>query len=500
MGVTIAHSESYLSLMLTRRLLFLLVPLVLFSCSNEKGNTEETDDPVLRNSLGIDLEEIKERGVLKAMTTYSATSYFLYRGEPMGYEYEMLRRFADHLDVELDIVITTDIDSMFAHLNSGEVDIVAHGLAITRERMEEVAFSDYLYLVKQVLVQRKPSNWRQLTRTGIQSKIVNDPIELIGDTVSVRLNSSYFTRLQHLSDELGGEIIIDTLPGHWSTEEIIQMVVDEEVDFTIADNNLASINASYHPELDVSVPISFSQRIGWAVRPDAENLLTAMNEWISGMKKRNDYYVIYNKYFKNKRNYKRRVKSEFFSINNDRISEYDELVKLYAEEINWDWRLLSALIYQESKFRPEASSWADAQGLMQIMPATAADLGIEDRTDPEQSLRGGTQYLNQLSAEFENIPDSLERIKFTMAAFNAGLGHVFDARRLAEKRGLNPDVWDQNVAEAMLSLNLPKNYQDPVVYYGYVRGIEPYTYVSQIFERYGHYKRFIESSSIEKSS
>ncbi len=467
--------------------------MLILGCAESAGPSKtQKKKQSLKRSVA-DLSDIKSRGVLRAMTTYSATSYFLYRGEPMGYEYELLKRFADYLEVDLEIVVSDNIDSMFYHLNKGEIDLIAHGLTITQERKEDVSFSDYLYLVNQVLVQRKPENWRKMRWNRIERDLIKDPIELIGDTVSVRKNTSYFSRIKNLSDEIGGEINIDTLPGRLSTDEIIQMVVNGDIKYTVADNNIAAINASYYPILDITVPISFSQRIGWAVDKHSIELLAAMNEWIGEMKKETDYYVIYDKYFKNKRDFRRRVKSEFYSINNNRISEFDPLIRKYANEIGWDWRLLASLVYQESRFEPEASSWAEAEGLMQIMPGTAEELGIEDRSDPEQSLSGGTKYLFQLYSNFEDVPDSLERIKFTMASFNAGLGHLEDARRLAEKRGLNPNIWEGNVAEMILALSYPKSFNDPVVLYGYVRGIEPYTYLSQIFERYNHYLHFIKS-------
>jgi len=473
---------------------FVLVSLcIFFSCSNDDPTISlQMDSAKPSQNLTADLKEIKNRGTLRAMTTYSATSYFLYRGEPMGYEYELLERFADYLDVELEIIISDNIDSMFYHLKNGEVDLIAHGLTITQERKEEVSFSDYLYLVNQVLVQRKPENWRKMHWSAIERNLISDPIELIGDTVSVRKNTSYFARIKNLSEEVGGNIYIDTLPGRLSTDEIIQMVVNGEIEYTIADNNIAAINASYYPILDIEVPISFSQRIAWAVDKNSNDLLDSMNEWIGEMKKHSDYYVIYNKYFKNKHDFRRRVKSEFYSINNNRISKYDPLIQQYANELGWDWRLLTSLVYQESRFEPDASSWANAQGLMQIMPATAEDLGINDRSDPEQNLRGGTKYLFQLYGNFEDIPDSIERIKFTMASFNAGLGHVEDARRLAEKLDLNPNIWEDNVAESILKLSYPVGYNDEVVRFGYCRGIEPYIYINQIIERFGHYQQFID--------
>jgi membrane-bound lytic murein transglycosylase F len=170
----------------------LVLALTLISCQGDQERTQAENNPQdeFKTYRGIDLESIKARGVLKAMTTYSATSYFLYRGAPMGYEYELMKRFSEYLDVELEIVVSDNIDSMFYHLNTGNVDLVAHGLTITQARKEEVSFSDYLYLVNQVLVQRKPNNWRKMHWSAIERNLINDPIELIGETVSVRQNSS----------------------------------------------------------------------------------------------------------------------------------------------------------------------------------------------------------------------------------------------------------------------------------------------------------------------
>lgn len=467
--------------------LFLCLGLIS-GCGNTAAESEKKEDPTESQTV---MNDIRRRDTLRALTTYSATSYFLYRGAPMGFEYEMLERFADYLDVELAIYVTDDIDSMLYQLNAGEVDLVAHGLTITTDRKRRVNFTDYLFLTHQVLVQKKPDNWRSMSWSAIQKNLVHDAIELIGDTISVRRNSSYFDRLNHLSAEIGGDIIIDTLSGRFSTDEIIKMVVDGTVKYTVADNNIAAINASYYPILDISVPVSFSQRIAWAVSPGSDELLAAANEWIGKMKQSTDYYAIYNKYFKNERNFRRRVKSDFFSLNHNRISPYDDIIQQSAQSMDWDWRLLASLIYQESKFQPEAESWAEAKGLMQIMPATAAELGIQDLTDPRDNIDGGARYLKSLESYFDMVPDSATRIKFTIAAFNCGVGHVLDARRLAEKYGLDPDRWKNNVEKMILKLSYPDYYNDPVVYYGYMRGIEPYTYVNQIMERYGHYRQFI---------
>lgn len=439
-----------------------------------------------------DLAAIKKSGKLRALTIYSGTTYFLYKGRPMGYEYELLERFADHLGVELDLIVVKNGDELFARLNQGDGDIVAHGLTITSQRKKRVSFTDYLYLTRQVLVQKKPDNWRTMHWKRLENAMVHDAIELLGDTVSIRKNSSYTERIINLSEELGDTIYIKELPGEMATDEIIQKVVDGEIQYTVADANIASIMASYYPILDIKVPVSFSQRIAWATRNNSPELLAATNAWLKEFKKEVDYNVIYNKYFKNKKDFKKRIKSEFYSLNKQEISPYDDLIKSYSEPLDWDWRLVTSLIYQESRFNPKNSSWANAEGLMQLMPRTARALGVTNRDDPEQSIRGGTTYLKELSENFKHVKDSVQRIKFTMASYNCGLYHIKDAQRLAEKRDLKPTRWDDNVEDIVREMSLPKNYNDPVVKYGYVRGIEPYNYVNQIFERHHHYKQFID--------
>ncbi|XLS29011.1 transglycosylase SLT domain-containing protein [Flavobacteriaceae bacterium M23B6Z8] len=471
--------------------LMLSVVLVVSALSCEKEVKVTQDNDLLQVSIERDLDDINKSGKLKALIINSSTSYFLYKGKPMGYEYEMLKRLAHHLSLELDIIVSNNLDSIFKHLRRGDVDVIAHGLSITTDRKELVNFTDYLYLTHQVLVQKKPDNWRSMGWASLQKSLIKDPIELIGETISVRQKSSYFKRIENLSKEIGGAIYIDTIKGNYSTDRIIEMVANGKIKYTIADDNLANINASYTPILDVEVPISFSQRAAWAVRPNAPKLLKAVNEWIKKERKSLDYYVIYNKYFKNKRNFRKRIKSEFYSLNNNQISEYDDTIKANATKLGWDWRLLASLIYQESQFDPQASSWVGAGGLMQLMPATAAEMGLDNLYNPIENIHAGTEYLKQIYEDFETVPDSLQRIKFTLAAYNCGYYHVLDAQRLAVFKKYDKHQWDDHVEKMILELSYPENYKKDFIKYGYVRGSEPYTYVRQIFQRYDHYQNFI---------
>ncbi len=475
-----------------RRFLILLFALLVVSCQNQGKTEADIYNSIVTNSVDRDLEAIKKDGVLRALVVYSSTSYFLYRGQAMGFEYELLKRLAKHLDLKLEIIISNDLDSEFEVLNRGDVDLIAHGMTITNQRKWEVDFTEYLYLTKQVLVQKKPDNFRKLSWRALQKSVIHDPIELINDTVSIRRNSAYYERLISLSNEIGGTIIIDTLDSQLSTGEIMDMVAEGKIKYTIADQNLAKINASYNPILHIDVPISLSQRIAWVTRKKSKNFRAAVNQWIVSQRKTTTYRVIYNKYFKNKRSFQKRNKSDYYSLKNNQISKYDALIKEHAKLINWDWRLLASQIYQESKFDPSANSWAGAAGLMQVMPATANDLGIKDLSDPTESIRGGVNYLKEIYRQLETVTDTLNRIKLTMAAYNCGLGHVTDAQTLATKKGLDPNVWTDNIERTLLDLSLPKYYNKPYIKYGYVRGSEPVKYVDIVFERYEQYKSFID--------
>lgn len=472
-------------------LLILLVVSLLTACGPKDTDRVQIAFNEELSAVKRDMNEIREDGYLTAIAIYNSTSYFLYKGEPLGFEYELLSQLAEELNLELRIVLAEDIDELFTMLNNGEGDIIAYGLSITESRKKLIQFTEPHYVTHQALVQRKPEDWRSLPGYKLSDKLIDDPLELNNKTVYVRRNSSYYERLQNLSKEIGGNIDIQTVAGNKTTDEIIKMVVDGEIDYTVADYNIASLNQTYYPILDVETQISFSQQVAWGVRKNSPQLLEAVNMWLQKIKQKSSYRVLYNKYFKNRKSYQRRIKSDFYSKNSGKISEYDAIIKKHASKLGWDWRLLSSLIYQESRFEPEVTSWAGAGGLMQIMPSTAQDLGLDDIANPDKNVGAGSSYLKKLWNNWSKIPDSIQRTKFVMASYNCGLGHVRDAQRLAKAFNENPLLWDDNVEDYILKLSSREYYTNPVVRYGFVRGQEPYLYVKEIFLRYNHYKKFI---------
>jgi membrane-bound lytic murein transglycosylase F len=236
------------------------------------------------------------------------------------------------------------------------------------------------------------------------------------------------------------------------------------------------------------------QQVAWATRKNSPKLLDAVNTWLVQIKKEPTFMVIYNRYYKSPRTSLLRMTSDFSSLGGNKLSPFDDLLKEGAKELNWDWRLLASLVYQESHFLPQGESWAGARGLMQLMPSTAKRFGAANLDDPKQSLRAGVGYLKYLDKYWaKKVIDPNERLKFILASYNAGLSHIIDARKLAEKHQKNPNVWDANVEYFLIKKSDPQFYRDPVVMAGYCKCEEPVNYVKDILERFDEYKIHIAS-------
>lgn len=445
------------------------------------------DLPLEEEVIVTDLNDILERGVLRASTNYNSTNYFIYRGEPMGFHLELLRLFASDLGVELEVFITNDLEENFdCLLEQDACDLIAMDLTVTNDRRKLVSFTVPHTYTRQVLVQRKthaPHTWHQ---PGSGQAALQRQTDLGGKTIHVQKGTAYVSRLESLMNEIGDTIHIVEMDV--TTEKLIEMVAAGDIDFTVSDEHLARLNSRYYTNLDVHLPLSFDQQLSWAVRPGADDLLQAINDWLTGYRETREYVWLYNKYYNNPRSIYR-AKSSRHSLGGGKISDYDQYFKQYATLVGWDWRLLASLAFQESRFDHEAVSWAGAFGVMQLMPETAESLNIEPESPVADHIRAGAYYLRWLDGIMEkHIDDESERIKFVLAAYNVGIGHVLDARRLAEKYGKDPNTWKDNVDYYILNKSKPKYYRDPVVRFGYARGSEPYRYVYEILERYAHYR------------
>ncbi len=444
-----------------------------------------------KTALPHDLPDIMARGKLIAVTDYNSSSYFIYRGAPMGYQYDMLELLARHLDLDLEIIVENNLDKAFEMLQQNECDLIAMSLNVTKERQQKVNFTRPIGQTRQVLVQRKPDNWRLMADYNLDKELIRNQLDLLGKTVHVMANSAFAERLKNLSDEMGDTIhIVES--EKLEVEQLIAKVAKGEIEYTVADENVALLNQTYYPNIDVSTAISFPQNQAWAVNKSSLLWLDELNTWIEQTNGSALHAVIYNKYFKDMKARNRSV-SPYLSLNKGQISEYDRYIKKHSKYIDWDWRLLASLIYQESRFNPQVTSWAGAFGLMQLMPTTARRFGASHSSSPEEHIKAGVKFIKWIDNQLiDSIPDTDERIKFILASYNVGLGHVLDARRLTQAYGGNPNIWDNQVDEFLLNKSNPEYYNSELVKYGYCRGEEPYNYVKDVIRRYELYKRVIQ--------
>ena len=475
--------------------IFVLVLFLFNFCSSpqKQEGSKISENEFSTPDTNVDLlDSILKKKVLVVLTNYSSTDYFIYKGVPMGYQYEMANKFAEYLGVKLEMRIQRQLERSFDMLDSLKADILTMGLTVTADRKKKVLFTKPIIFTRQVLVQRKPKGWMKMeTRDEIESYLIRNVLELGGKTIYVHKGTVFVERLKNLMDEIADTIYI--VEDERETEELIEAVANGEIDYAIADEYMALVDAGFYRNIDVKTYISFPQKVAWAVRKDQVRLRDTINVWLSGFYRTLEARVLYNKYFKNITHRTNAKKSDYNSYTGGKLSPYDDIIKKEAKVINWDWRLLASLIYQESEFKPNAKSWVGAQGLMQMMPDVLKKYGIDAGSSPEAHIDAGVKYIKYLEKQIPpEVSDSLERLKFTLAAYNTGIGHVLDARRLAEKYGKDPNKWTGNVDYYILHLSEKKYYNDPVVYYGYVRGMETYNFVREILDRYEIYKTLIK--------
>lgn len=451
----------------------LYIALLLSSCSGNKKQEQKEDDLV-----SMDLPQLKAAGEITAVTLYSSTSYFQYKMEPMGYEYDLIKDFARSEGLKLNIKVAENATRLIEMLEAGEADVVAYPILVNNKLKENYLYCGREEQTSQVLVQRANKG----------DTILTDVTQLIGKDIYVRPATKYYQRLKNLDEELGGGIHIkDIEKDTITTEDLISMVSQGEIPYTISDDNIARLNKTYFWNINVSLKVSFMQRSSWLVRKTSPKLAEAINAWASDKSGSHVYKAAMKRYFELS---KQPLTADLPPVKNGHISPYDDLFKKHSKNIGWDWQLIASISYQESHFNPSVVSWAGAEGLMGIMPNTARALGVtpHELKDPDIGIRTGVDCLRKFRQGFSEITDPQEKIKFTLASYNAGIGHVYDAQRLAEKYGKNPLIWEDNVAEYIRLKSDPEYYNDPVCKHGYLRGSETFNYVREVLQRFDYYK------------
>ncbi|WP_300502182.1 transglycosylase SLT domain-containing protein [uncultured Duncaniella sp.] len=441
-----------------------------FSCGGN-GNTSGTTVQ--------DSEHHKLPDTLRVATLYSPEAYFIYRGQEMGYDYELVTALAADKDMTLKMEIAPSLSRAVEMLDSGLVDLIAYEVPVTAEYKDRVVPCGPENITTQVLVQPKKG----------EEELITDVTDLVGKDVYVESDSKYEARIRNLNQEVGGGINIHTVDRDTMiTEDLIAMVSEGKIPLTVVDSDIARINKTYYNDLDITLPLSFEQRSSWAVAPDKAWLGDSINSWLNSDNPRQEQAQLLKRYFELSKN---DPNAKYYALNGPGVSPFDHLFKRYAADYDWDWKLLASQAYVESKFDSTAVSWAGARGLMQIMPRTAKGYGASAKSvmKNDVAIETALKFLNDLDRQLTKlVPDENERKKFVIASYNSGLGHVKDAINLAKKYGLNPQKWDNNVAKAILWKSNPKYYKDPVVKFGYSRGRETYDYVNRVYAFYNKAK------------
>ncbi len=446
------------------------------------------------------IDEIKASGKLRVAVINNSTDYFSYKGRMMGLKYEALNSLCKKLDVQLEVYVQAQLDDVITALNAGKIDLIAQDIAITLDRKRIVDFTIPTMYSDLVLVQRKPEDWHLLSAKELKTEMLQTQLDLAGKEVVVPASSNYSQRLKHLALEIGDSIKVveDSL---LTVEALIAELAKGKINYTVAQRNVAEVNQGYYRNIDIHLPVSFKQKYAWVVAKEHDEWLQYLNSWLSNFLPSAEYRSLYAKYYTRRKSYMS-PQNIYTNISGGCLSEYDDLIKAKSEQYLFDWRLIAAIIYTESGFNSEANSWAGAIGLMQIMPEAAETFNVSSYAEPSQNLEAGMRFLTWLNKIYEDeIPNPEERLKFVLASYNVGLGHVRDAQRLAQKYGKIRIVWDGNVDYFIRHKSESKYYLDPVVQYGYCRGEEPYRYVSKVLDAYHHYCNLLPepSDSIKNS-
>lgn len=422
-----------------------------------------------------DVEGIKKRGVLRVISRNSSTSYFLHRGSEAGFNYELAKLLADELGVRLEMVVPRAPRDMVPWLLQGRGDIIVGGMPIDAPRASRVRMTRPYLQTSHVVVTRKG-------RVPAITKLE----DLVAATLMAHPSSSAIKRLRRLSQETGLRLTVSASRETLHNEDILDEVASGAADVAVVQRRVAQVELMHRDDLEIALELPTGVvESAFGVHPENPLLFAAADDFLRRHYRGTVFNLLYWRYHKKSA---RAVATRNPELRADKggFTEWDEHFRAAAAEHGLDWRLLIAQAFQESRLDPTVESPYGAQGLMQFMPATAAELGVTDPFDPVQSIQGAARYMAKLVARFDKPEiDLKDRIRFALASYNVGPGHVDDARALAKESGLDPNRWFDNVAKAMLLLSKPRYFKKARA--GYCRGEEPVSYVSEIQTRYDAY-------------
>ncbi len=414
------------------------------------------------------LEQVLAAGELRALTRNAATTFYEGPHGPTGMEYDLLQRFAAYLNVKLTLITSDDLKDILDQVEDGDAQLAAAGLTITDERKQKVLFAPaYQSITQQLIYNRKKQRPRSLA-------------DLKTGKLEVIANSSHVERLTEIQKTWRSL--------HWEenttagANELMNLVAEETLDFTIADSNEFSINRRYYPQLSVAFNVSEPQQLAWAFANSKDrSLYNKAVTFFNNLKASGELASLIERHYGHINRYDYAGTYTYMYHVNNRLPKYQVMLNDAAQANEIDWRLLAATAYQESHWNPRAKSPTGVRGMMMLTKATAQQLGVAVRTDPEESINGGAKYLRSLLDRFPADIEEPDRTWLALAAYNVGYGHVKDAQLITEQRGGNPYKWE-DVKKSLPLLRQKKWYK--TTRHGYARGLEPVKYVENIRSYY----------------
>ncbi|MFD2168303.1 membrane-bound lytic murein transglycosylase MltF [Thalassotalea euphylliae] len=412
------------------------------------------------------LNRILERGYVTVGTLYGPNSYYLGAEGPAGFEYELAKKYADYIGVKLKVLPSYSLDELFPRLDSGEVDFLAAGLAVTPNRLDQYNFAPSYDAISQKLV-FKQGNKRPRTIKDLTGNLM------------VTANSSHVENLNSLQQQ--HETLSWQETSEFDGEELLLKVLSGEIDYTVVDSHVLAINRRYYPDVSIGFTIKKPEPLAWLTSKHSDDsILGSLIEFFGEVHHDGTLLALDDKYYGHVEKFNYVDTHAFLAAIENTLPTYQPLFEKYSQDL--DWKLLAAISYQESHWNPKARSATGVRGMMMLTLPTAKQMGVKSRLDPEQSIRGGAKYFKRLIGR---IPDRIpfpDRMWFALASYNVGFGHVNDARIITQRQGGDADRW-VDVKSRLPLLKQKKYYK--TVKYGYARGDEPVHYVENI-RRYYH--------------
>lgn len=423
---------------------------------------------------------VQEQGILKVISRNGPTSYYQDRTGPTGFEYELAKMFADYLQVELEITALHSLEAIFQSLEENQAHLAAAGLTMTTERQKRLDFSTPYFDVTQHVLYRIDR-----ARPKSPSDILNSKILIMADSS----HEEIMQQLQNDYPQLSWRAATDV-----ETVDLLDMLAEGEIDYTILDSNEYLANRGFYPRLSIGFDVGSPGQLAWALpgKGAAPGLSEDLAAFFKMIKEDGTLTYLQERFYGHSEQVNRMGSLTFNQAVERRLPKYQELIQTVASEYELDWRMLAAISYQESHWNPKARSPTGVRGMMMLTLPTAKEMGIKNRLDAEQSLRGGSRYFNKL---LQRVPARItepDRTWFALAAYNVGMGHLEDARKITQSQGGDPTKW-ADVKERLPLLSRKRWYQ--TTKYGYARGNEPVTYVQNI----RHYYNLLNWSELAKN-